>query len=84
MVVGRTVTAVTAAVVATATLITVCEVTTLSKVDTGRVIVTVEVVSGAVAVALPKDAVPSKGTRVGEVTVETFVGNGSTAGRPSV
>lgn len=84
MVVLRTVTAVITAVVSTAMVVTVWVTTTVSKVVSGSVKVSVTVLCGPVAVALPKGTVLSSGWMVAEETVGMFVGNGCNGGLPSV
>lgn len=64
------------AVVSTGTVVTVCVTTTVSKVVSGSVMVSVTVLNGPVAVAFPKGTVLSSGCKVADVTVGRSVGNG--------
>ncbi len=84
IVVGKTVIAVITAVVGTGKLVTLCVVTTVSKVETGRVRVPVTALCGPAAVAFPKGTVLSRGSNVADVTVGMLVGKGCTGGLPSV
>lgn len=79
-----TVMAVTTVVVGTGILTIVEFTTTVSKVVTGRVRVSVMLLGDSVAVAVPNGAVLSKGSKVADETVTFPVGKGSTGGLPPV
>lgn len=79
-----TVTAVTTAVVSTGTVVTVCVTITVSNVVKGSVMVSVTVLSGPVAVALPKGTSLLRGWIVADVTDGRLVGKGCEGGCPAV
>ena len=79
-----TVIAVTTVVVGTGMLTMVEFTTTVSKVVTGSVRVSVMLLGDSVAVSVPNGAVLSRGSSVGEETVMLPVGKGSTGGLPPV
>lgn len=79
-----TVMAVTTVVVGTGILTIVEFTTTVSKVVTGRVRVSVMLLGDSVAVAVPNGAVLSRGSKVGDETVIFPVGKGSIGGLPPV